>query len=152
MRIDERFDDNVDARFRATLFHELTIPVGSPLAPKPVVQPKITLVETVQGAGNEVTLTLRVEDDNLRFITTFLNEDKVDLLSASKLAKDGLYRVTMTLKPGANAIRVAALDHDQLDEIVPIRLWGIGDEPTTTAAKLPTPKPTKAVDKAPIIP
>ena len=152
VRIDERFDDNVDARFRATLFHELTIPVGSPLTPKPIVQPKITLVETVQGAGNDVTLTLRVEDDNLRFITTFLNEDKVDLLSASKLAKDGLYRVKITLKPGANAIRVAALDHDQLDEIVPIRLWGIGDEPTTTAAKLPAPKPAKAVDKAPIIP
>jgi carboxyl-terminal processing protease len=150
VRIDERFDDNVDARFRATLFHELTIPVSSELAPKPVIQPKITLINSAHKENNQVTITLKIEDDNLRFVTTFLNEDKIDLISAAKMPKDGFYQVTMTLKPGANAIRVAALDNDQLDEVVPIRLWGTGEEPTTTVAKPSTP--AKAINKHPIIP
>jgi hypothetical protein len=152
VRIDERFDDDVDARFRATLFHELTIPVGTPMAPKPIIQPKVTLIETTPGANNEVTLTLRIDDDNLRFVTTFLNEDKIDLISAAKLPKDGLYRVTMTLKPGANAIRVAALDHDQLDEVIPVRLWGEGEEAPTTSRKLQVAKPDKITVTAPHIP
>jgi carboxyl-terminal processing protease len=154
VRIDERFDENVDARFRATLFHELTIPVGVVLNPKPIIQPKVQLLETTKAANNQVTLTLKVEDDNLRFVTTFLNEDKVDLLSADKLPNDKIYRVTMTLKPGANAIRVAALDYDRLDEVLPIRLWGEGSAPennATTTVAAPVVKP-EAQTPAPFIP
>jgi carboxyl-terminal processing protease len=148
VRIDERFDENVDARFRATLFHELTIPVGVALNPKPIIQPKVQLIDTVKGEQNKVTLTLKVDDDNLRFVTTFLNEDKIDLLAADKLPADKLYRVSMTLKPGANAIRVAALDYDRLDEVMPIRLWG--DE--STVEKTPSTAPTTTTLAAPVSP
>ncbi len=152
VRIDERFDEGVDSRFRATLFHELSIPVNAELNPKPIIQPKVSLLESVKGDKNKVTLSLKIEDDNLKFVTTFLNEDKADLLPAKKLPADGIYKVTLTLKPGANAIRVAALDNDQMDAVIPIRLWGEGEVETTTAAKPAEKKPVKEIEKAPNIP
>ncbi len=152
VRVDERFDEQVDARFRASLFHTLSIPVGSKAAPTPIVQPSLQLAGTVRD-GNRVTLTVAVADDNLRFLTTFLNEDKVDLLPAARLPKDGRYQVTMTLKPGANAIRVVALDNDEMDEVLPIRLWGEGtsEEKQVIAKPATAPKPTPPVN-APVIP
>ena len=148
VRIDERFDDKVDARFRATLFHVLSVPVGSKANPTPVIQPSLSLLNTVRD-GNKVTLTVAVADDNLRFVTTFLNDDKIDLLSAAHLAKDGKYHVTMTLKPGVNTIRVAALDNDEMDEILPIRLWGDGVLEATPAFAKPSAAPAP---KPPVIP
>lgn len=145
VRVDERFDEQVDARFRASLFHTLSIPVGTKAEPKPIVQPKLALLDTKRD-GNQVTLTVAVKDDNLRFVTTFLNEDKVDLLTAARLAGDGRYQVSMTLKPGANAIRVVALDNDELDEVLPVRLWGEGavEEKQVIAKPAVVPKPAPA--------
>lgn len=148
VRIDERFDDKVDARFRATLFHVLSVPVGSKANPTPVIQPSLSLLDTVRD-GNKVTLTVAVADDNLRFVTTFLNDDKIDLLPAARLAKDGKYQVTMTLKPGVNTIRVAALDNDEMDEVLPIRLWGDGVVEATPVLARPSPLPAS---KQPVIP
>lgn len=152
VRIDERFDEQVDARFRANLFHALSIPIGIKADPKPIQQPQLSLVDTKR-EGNKVTLTVVVSDDNLRFLTTFINEDKIDLLPAARLGKDGRYQVSMTLKPGMNAIRIAALDNDELDEILPIRLWGEGVEESKQVIAKPVakPKPAPAV-AAPAIP
>jgi carboxyl-terminal processing protease len=143
VRIDERFDEQVDSRFRASLFHQLSIPVGTKAEPKPIIQPKVTLLDTRRD-GNQVTLTVSVTDDNLRFVTTFLNEDKIDLATAARLAKEGKYQVSMTLKPGANAIRVVALDNDEMDEVLPVRLWGEGvvEEKQVIAKPAVIPKQT----------
>ncbi|HEX3134393.1 MAG TPA: hypothetical protein VHX44_12515, partial [Planctomycetota bacterium] len=151
VRIDERFDEQVDSRFRASLFHTLSVPVGSKAEPKPVLQPKVALLDTKRD-GNRVTLTVSVTDDNLRFVTTFLNEDKVDLLPAGRLAKDGKYQVTMTLKPGPNAIRVVALDNDEMDEVVPIRLWGDGVVEDKQVIAKPAPPKAAPAANAPAIP
>ena len=152
VRIDERFDDQVDSRFRASLFHTLSIPVGTKAEPKPIIQPTLALLDTKRD-GNQVTLTVSVADDNLRFLTTFLNEDKIDLLPAARLAKDGKYQVKMTLKPGANAIRVVALDNDEMDEVLPVRLWGEGkvEEKQMVAKPLPV-KPAAPALPVPAIP
>jgi carboxyl-terminal processing protease len=149
VRIDERFDEQVDARFRATLFHALSIPVQAAVTPAPVAQPSLTLLDAKRD-GNQVSLTVKAKDDNLRFLTTFLNEDKVDLLPATRLGADGLYHVSMSLKPGANAIRIAALDNDELDEVLPVRLWGEGQEQADTVVAKPTP--VKPTPPAPVIP
>jgi hypothetical protein len=148
VRIEERFDDLVDSRFRASLFHALSIPVGTKPEAKPVIQPSVALLDSKRD-GNQVTLTVQVADDNLRFITTFLNEDKVDLMPAARLAKDGKYQVTMTLNPGANAIRVVAFDNDEMDEILPIRLWG--DGVVETKQVIAKPKPAVPAN-VPVIP
>ena len=90
-----------------------------------------------------------VADDNLRFMTTFLNDDKIDLLPAARLAKDGKYHVTMTLKPGVNIIRVAALDNDDMDEVLPIRLWGDGVVEATPALAKPSAVPATKLPEIP---
>jgi carboxyl-terminal processing protease len=148
VRIDEHFEEKVDSRFRATLFHVLSVPVGSKANPTPVIQPSLSLLDQVRD-GNRVTLTVAVADDNLRFMTTFLNDDKVDLLPAARLAKDGKYQVTMTLKPGVNIIRVAALDNDDMDEILPVRLWGDGVVEATPAVAKPSAVPATKLPEIP---
>jgi carboxyl-terminal processing protease len=152
VRIEERFDEQVDARFRASLFHALSVPVGTRPEPKPVVQPSLSLIDS-RREGNQVTLTVQAADDNLRFLTTFLNEDKIDLLPAARLAQDGRYQVTMTLTPGANAIRVVAFDNDEMDEVLPVRLWGDGpvEQKQVIAKPAGTPKPS-APANTPVIP
>ena len=148
VRIDEHFEEKVDSRFRATLFHVLSVPVGSKANPTPVIQPSLSLLDQVRD-GNRVTLTVAVADDNLRFMTTFLNDDKIDLLPAARLAKDGKYQVTMTLKPGVNIIRVAALDNDDMDEILPVRLWGDGVVEATPAVAKPSAVPATKLPEIP---
>ncbi len=145
VRIEERFNDLVDSRFRASLFHSLSIPVGTKPDAKPIIQPSLSLLDSKRD-GNQVTLTVQVADDNLRFITTFLNEEKIDLLPATRLAKDGKYQVSMTLNPGANAIRVVAFDNDEMDEILPVRLWGEGvvESKQVIAKPAGAPKPVPA--------
>jgi carboxyl-terminal processing protease len=152
VRIEERFDDQVDNRFRASLFHQLSIPVGAKAEPRPLIQPSLTLVDQ-QRDGNQVMLTVQVVDDNLRFLTTFLNDDKIDLLPAARLGADGRYQVKLTLKPGVNAIRVVALDNDEMDEVLPIRLWGDGPvEAKPVIAKPATPPMPKPPANVPAIP
>ncbi|MBA3698768.1 MAG: PDZ domain-containing protein [Planctomycetes bacterium] len=151
VRIEERFDEQVDARFRASLFHSLSIPVGAKPEAKPVIQPSLSLIDSKR-EGNQVTLTVQVADDNLRFLTTFLNEDKVDLLPAARLAKDGKYQVTMTLTPGANAIRIVAFDNDEMDEVLPVRLWGDGVVESKQVIAKPVVVPKVPPANAPAIP
>lgn len=151
VRIEERFDDQVDSRFRASLFHSLSIPVGTKPEAKPVIQPSLSLIDSKRD-GNQVTLTVQVGDDNLRFLTTFLNEDKVDLLPASRLAKDGKYQVSMKLAPGANAIRIVAFDNDEMDEVLPVRLWGDGVVESKQVIAKPTVVPKAPSANAPAIP
>jgi C-terminal peptidase prc len=148
VHIDERFDEKTDARFRTSLVHTLNIPLGSKANPKPLVQPSLSLLDTIRD-GNKATLTVAVADDNLRLVTTFLNDDKIDLIPAARLAQDGKYHVSMILKPGVNNIRVFALDRDDMQEILPIRLWGDGVVEVTPVAV----KPSKATaTKPPEIP
>lgn len=151
MRIEERFDEQVDARFRASLFHALSIPVGTKPEPKPVIQPSLSLIDSKRD-GNQVTLTVQVADDNLRFLTTFLNEDKVDLLPAARLAADGKYQVTLKLKPGANSIRVVAFDNDEMDEVLPVRLWGDGPVEDKQVIAKPAVVPKSPPTNVPAIP
>jgi hypothetical protein len=147
VRAEERFDEQ-DGRFRATLFHALTIPVNAPLNPRPVVQPRLTLVSAESQAGGKAVVTVRIQDQNLRFLTVFHDEDKIAMVPAVRMPADGVFSTTVTLKPGANNLRVLAIDEDEVDEVLPVRLWGEG---TPVVAK-PVPAPGKAPEKAPIIP
>jgi carboxyl-terminal processing protease len=123
----EHFDDEVDGRFRAVLSHAITIPVGTPLIAKRVVPPSLSLVgDPERSGGNRVTLRVKVEDEALRFVGCFLGDDKIDLRPASAL-HDGIYTATATLKPGLNTVTVFAVDQEDTDQSLPLRLWGEGE-------------------------
>ena len=148
VRAEERFDEQ-DGRFRATLFHSLSIPINAPLNPHPVIQPRLSLVSADKQAGGKAVITIKVQDQNLRFLTVFHDEDKIALVPAARMSADGVFTTTVTLKPGANNLRVLAIDEDEVDEVLPVRLWGEG---VAVLAK-PTVVPKAApVEKAPIIP
>ncbi len=140
MRVDENFADNIDGRYRASLFHTLTLPVGKPVAGANVVQPSIEVVSIENLPGDHARLRVRVKDDNLRYVALFHDEDKVDLTLAAKLI-DGVYETSVPLKPGVNALRVLASDADEVSELLPLRLWG--PDPVPEAA-IAAPKPVVA--------
>lgn len=151
VRAEERFDEQ-DGRFRATLFHALSIPVNAPLNPRPVVQPRLSLVSAENQAGGKAVVTIKVQDQNLRFLTVFHDEDKIALVPAARMPADGVYSTTLTLKPGANNLRVLAIDEDEVDEVLPVRLWGEGSPVVAKPVVVPNPRQEKPAEKAPIIP
>jgi carboxyl-terminal processing protease len=144
VRAEERFDDLVDGRFRATLFHTLVIPVNAQVSPHPVTQPLLTLAGVEKEADNHCKVTVKIADTNLKFVTLFLDEDKVDLVPAAKLPGDGVYVAHLALKPGANSVRVLAIDKDEVSEILPLRLWGEGEPKTAETPAVARPETPKA--------
>lgn len=88
-------------------------------------------------------------DSNLKFISLFVDDDKIDLQPAARIGADGIYAVHLALKPGINSVRVLAIDQDDVDEILPVRLWGedapagaparAGEVAKPEAAKAPVP-------------
>jgi carboxyl-terminal processing protease len=146
VRAEERFDERVDGRFRASLFHTLVIPVNAPVNPHPVIQPQLTLAGVEREGVNKVKIEVKVVDSNLKFISLFVDDDKIDLQPAARIGADGIYAVHLALKPGVNSVRVLAIDQDDVDEILPVRLWG-EDEPATAPGKAPEvakPEPVKS--------
>ena len=123
-------DVQVDSRYRNALFTTLTIPVGEKLKPRSVRAPSISVAKTEPQGSNQVALSVTVEDDNPKFITVFLNEDKVELRT---IADQRAFRFPLALAPGANNVRVVVTDQDEVDQVLPIRLWGSG----TPLAKKP---------------
>jgi carboxyl-terminal processing protease len=122
----ETFGDetsHVDSRYRAGIFDTITIPVNEKIKSRTVQAPMITLGKFERLNGNEVALTVTITDDNPQFITVFQDDDKVDLRT---VGQDSSFRFPLTLKPGMNSIRVVATDKDEVDQILPIRLWGEG--------------------------
>ena len=88
------------------------------------------MAKTEPQGSNQVALSVTVEDDNPKFITVFLNEDKVELRT---IADQRAFRFPLALAPGANNVRVVVTDQDEVDQVLPIRLWGSG----TPLAKKP---------------
>jgi hypothetical protein len=125
-------DEPIDGRFRATLFHTLVIPVNAAVTEHAIVLPALSVTSIAPATGNAVTISVKVADAHLHFLTLFQEEEKIDLIPGSKLGPDGTYVAKVTLKPGMNAVRVMASDQDDINEILPLRLWGEGS--VTTAA------------------
>ena len=121
----ETFGDDIqiDSRYRTGIFDTLTIPVNEKLKPRTVQAPMVTLGKLERLTGNDIALTVTISDDNPQFITVFQDEDKVDLRT---VGKETSFRFPLTLRPGVNSIRVVATDQDEVDQVLPIRLWGEG--------------------------
>jgi carboxyl-terminal processing protease len=122
----ETFGDetsHIDSRYRAGIFDTITIPVNEKIKPRTVQAPMVTLGKLERLSGNDVALTITLTDDNPQFITVFQDDDKVDLRT---VGKDSSFRFPLTLKPGMNNVRVVATDQDEVDQVLPIRLWGEG--------------------------
>jgi carboxyl-terminal processing protease len=126
IRAEERFDEGIDGRYRATLVSALTIPVHSTLHPQPITPPTVTLLRIQPEGGERVDISVKVADDRLRAITLFLDDDKRELVPASRLGADGVYTAHVTLKPGVNTVRIMAIDQDDEVDVLPLRLWGEG--------------------------
>ncbi|MBA3686274.1 MAG: PDZ domain-containing protein [Planctomycetes bacterium] len=138
LNAEERFEDEIDGRYRANLFHKLTLPVGKPVSGGSIVQPNLELLALERTAA-KVSLSVRLKDDNPHWIALFHDDDKVDLQDATALA-GGVYQVSVTLKPGLNSLRVVATDQDDVNELLPLRMWG-PDAPPTPVAQQQNRKP-----------
>jgi len=145
LAVDERFADEVDGRYRANLMHAISLPVGTPVVGKRIQQPRLEVQSIEHSQAERATITVRIVDDNLRFVALFQDEGKVDMKPADQLV-DGLYRATVALKPGANAVRVVATDGDEVSEILSLRLWGPEPVPALVAPEVAKPVSKPAVD------
>jgi len=133
LHAEERFADDVDARYRANLFHKLNLPVGKPVLGETIREPRLDLVGVEAKPNGERVVTVKIHDDQAEFIALFHGEDKVDLRSTTGLT-EGVYRGTVSLKPGLNSVRVVVRNHNEVVEFMPLRLWGADAPPA--AAKL----------------
>lgn len=134
--VQERLGKDVDSRYRAGLAHTITIPVGAPLVPRRVQVPQLELEGVDKLGGNRATVRVRVTDNNLRYVGCFIDEDKVDLRAVKELGlkpiegrpglEGGVYTVTLSLKGGVNNVHIFAVDQDEADQSLPLRLWGEG--------------------------
>lgn len=120
---EERFEDDVDARFRSVLAHKLSIPIAQPVAGGTVSLPLIALKDVAVAADGSATVTVQIEGSDLLFLSAFHDRDKVDLRPATAL-EAGTYRFDIDLKPGLNALRVTASRAGDIVEVLSLRLWG----------------------------
>jgi len=124
---EERFPEEVDARFRANLYHKLTLPVNKPVEKAhEIIQPRLALTGITARPDGSRELAVKLVDDNGAWIATFQDENKIDLQACGDL-KDGVYRVTFVPKPGLNLVRVLTTDCDEVSELLPLRVWGPED-------------------------
>lgn len=150
IRAEERFpeDEQIDSRYRATFYHELTLPVAVDFTAGQVRQPDLTVVER-QVADAEAHLRVRVDDDNLRFLTVFLEEDKIALIEAGALADDGSAAIDIPLEPGLNRVRVLATDADETSEAIVWRVWGPSEKEDDAGATVARERPAPPADAIP---
>lgn len=143
----EELADDEDARHRAGVRAAITIPIGVPLRPHRLVQPRITLVGT-EAADGRARLDLRIADaaddpatHPLDLVALFQDEDKVDLQAAAALdgPVEGAWRYAprIDLRPGLNQLLLLVRDADGVVADHEIRLWG----PPEAAAAVPAPTP-----------
>ena len=123
LNAEERFPEEVDARFRANLYHKLTLPVNTPFQAQEIIQPRLELTGITARPDGSREVAVRLVDDNAAWIATFQDENKIDLQACADL-KDGVYRVTFVPKPGLNLVRVLTTDRDEVSELLPLRVWG----------------------------
>jgi len=124
IRAEETFADETDGRYRASLFHAAEFPVANPVAGDDIRQPWLTIEDvTVADDRGTAMIAVRIEDDNLRYVSLFHDDDKLELVPSEALS-DGLYRTELPLHPGINNIRVMATDADEVSDLVFLRLWG----------------------------
>jgi carboxyl-terminal processing protease len=142
LHAEERFGEDVDARYRANLYHKLTLPVGKPAPGAAIQEPRIDLVDVEVKPDGQRVVVVKILDDAPEFVALFLGEDKIDLRGSDGFP-DGVYRGALTLKPGLNSVRVVVRDKDEVAEVLPLRLWGADAPPT--AAKRAEPGQPEAV-------
>ncbi len=126
LRAEEQFDDTPDqGRHRLTLLASFTVPVGVELPgkPKSYHPPELHLAGITHTGANLAEVSVRLDDENPTFVTAFLDEDKVFL---AKVGSERTFTFPVKLKPGANNLRVVAMDSDELQDGLPVRLWGEG--------------------------
>ena len=134
-------ENQIDSRYRSALFSTLKVKVGEKPGSVSVRAPRVTLDKIERGSGNQATLSVTVVDDNPQVITVFQDEDKVDLRMIGDTRN---FAFPISLKPGANNLRVVVTDRDEVDQVLPIRLWGEG-KPVEKKTAVSAPPPTKDV-------
>ncbi len=135
VRVEETFPDQVNGAYRATMYSAITIPVGKPLPKRTsVIQPQIQLQSVGLDAAGACVVQATVTDDNLKLVSLFADDDKVDLHMAGQLGQAtpvpgdppetrATYTATFFPKPGLNDLRIVAQDADEVTEVLPVRFW-----------------------------
>jgi carboxyl-terminal processing protease len=139
LNVQEQFDDRRPelGRNRAGLAGQFKIPVEQDIPSEGVLvnPPRLDLVE-VQGDSQAAKVTVTLNDDNPAFVTAFLDEDKVFLTPAKAGPGSQRFTIPVTLKPGANTLRIVATDQSDLAGALPLRLWR--PQPAPGSAPRPT--------------
>jgi len=140
LRLEENPGEGVDARYRGGFFHTLELarpgrPGENAEGPTTgtVVEPSLALASERTGE-ERVAVSLRLRDDNPRYLSMFRGDDKIRLLPLGEGAGDDEINFTLDLEPGINSFRFVAADADDVISIQPLRLWG-PHEPRVTTAK-----------------
>ena len=124
----------------------ICLPSGSTSAtcsPIRLPVPPAVRIEAIDGTGGQRRLRVRIEDDNLRYVALFQNDEKIDLKPVADLTAEGgarIYAPTIDLAPALDTLRVVAADADEVVEGQLLRLWG--DGLTSAKAADPTATPT----------
>ncbi len=152
----ETLPDGVDARYRADIRATIEVPIGQPLKPRQLIQPRIVFGGIQpDGARSRLTFTISDQADDaqvqpLDLVALFQDEDKVDLQVASALIGQAggpwTYNPRVTLKPGLNLLRLLVRDSDGIITDHLVRLWG--PEPTPALPNTAKPEPAPG----PVIP
>ncbi len=147
-RASERLGEDGGWRGAAEVFSSLKIDLDRPLEEKIVLQPQFGDIRVSPEVDGKVRLVARISDDNLKFVSCFLDKEKIDLRPTRSMdpvptppgapvTRGGVavaeypYEVELALKPGVNPVRIVAAGADDVDEVAVIRLWG-ADKPVAT--------------------
>ena len=122
VRLEERFEQDVDQRFRASLFHSLDIPLNQQVIGGVIQQPKLTVLQQ-EHVDNELQLSLQIIDDNIQYLTIFNDEDKVLLLNRDDILASESINAQIPLTEGLNNIRVIAYDQDEVSDVAFVYAW-----------------------------
>ena len=117
LRLEERFEQGIDNRFRASLFHTLTIPLSKPVVGAVLQQPKVSILSHEQVSADSLQLTVQVEDDNAQYIAIFRGDDKVLLRSADQLDDNGQLHCQVSLVDGLNDLKFIVHDSDDITDV-----------------------------------
>ncbi len=77
---------------------------------------------SVKADENDLHIQVKIEDDNLDFVTAFQDKDKVKLSTAAEVL-DGVFNLTVPLHKGLNQVQVLARESNHLVRYLPLRFW-----------------------------
>lgn len=117
-----------DGRYRERFHYSIELPVGgddaadAPLAA--AISKPLLAIESITYDDSVAEVQLRVQDDNLRYLSVFENKRKTLLKTYDEAPVATTQTLRIQLEKGLNEVRIHAQDADEVMSTIPLRLWG----------------------------